>query len=203
MPRKNTVRNDEADSFYHVYNRGHNKSEIFLDDSDYRYFEMLLARSLSSKKSFDKFSRQYSNFNGEVQIHAYCLMSNHFHLLLYQKEQKQIEKFMRSILTAYTMYFNRKYDRSGSLYESMYKSVLIKNDEQLRHISRYIHLNPINYRVWDYGSYSDYMYGTRDWVTTDKILKIFKTPKLYADFVDDYVDVKQANNQYSKEIGDI
>jgi REP element-mobilizing transposase RayT len=203
MPRKNTTREDDVDAFYHVYNRGNNKMDIFLDDSDYRYFEMLLARSLSPKKVFDKFSRQYSNFNGEVHIYAYCLMPNHFHFLLHQKDQKQIEKFMSSIATAYTMYFNRKHNRRGSLYESMYKSVRIKSDEQLIHVSRYIHLNPINYLTWDYSSYSDYMYGARDWITSGFILGMFKSPKLYADFTADYEDVKRANKENYIEIGDI
>ena len=203
MPRKNTIRHDSADTFYHIYNCGNNKSNLFLDDSDYRYFEMLLGRGLSSKKSFDKFSRQYPNFSDGVELHAYCLMPDHFHLLLYQNDVSEINKFMRSVGTAYSMYFNKKHKRTGQLYESRFKAIQIQPDERLEHISRYIHLNPISYMTYAHSSYSDYIYSPRDWVTTEFILKRFKTPKLYADFIADYEGANKANDKYLQEIGEI
>jgi REP element-mobilizing transposase RayT len=203
MAYKNTRREDYDDQFYHVYNRGINKMEIFLDEDDYTYFEKLLARGLSKDKIHDKFSRTYSNFAENVEIHTYCLMPNHYHFLFHQKEVGDIEKFMRSVNIAYSMYFNRKYKRRGTLFESRYKAVLIHNDVQLAHVSRYIHLNPIGYRVWDHSSYSDFVYEPREWVTTDFILGMFPSKKAYLDYVDDYEDVKRANDKFHREIGDM
>jgi Transposase and inactivated derivatives len=196
MPRKNTTRDDSADAFYHIYNCGNNNRKIFLDDSDYRYFEMLLARSVSSKKTFDRFSRQYANFNEEVEIHAYCLMPSSFHLLLHQKDKGQINRLMRSVGTAYSMYFNKKYQRSGQLYESRFKAVPVRDDEQLKNVSRFIHLKPMNYLAWDYSSYSDYIYSARDWITAKLILNMFDSSKLYADFVADYEDAERVDSEY-------
>jgi REP element-mobilizing transposase RayT len=203
MAYKNTVREDDVDAYYHVYNRGLNKMNIFLDDMDYRYFEKILARCLVDKKEFDKFSRQYANYYDEVKLLAYCLMPNHFHLLLHQREQKQVEKFMNSLAVAYSMYFNKKYNRKGPLFESKYKSVRIRNDEQLEHVSRYIHLNPASFRTWDYSSYSDYIFSPRDWVSTDLVLSLLGSKNRYLEYVDDYEAVNKANKKYFREIGEV
>jgi REP element-mobilizing transposase RayT len=203
MAHKNTRREDDVDAYYHVYNRGLNKMNIFLDDMDYRFFEKILARCLVSKKEFDKFSRQYANYNGEVKLLAYCLMPNHFHLLLHQKNLKQIEKFMNSVAVPYAIYFNKKYNRKGTLYESRYKAVRIRTDEQLEHVSRYIHLNPIDHRSWDYSSFSDYIFSPREWVDTSLILSMFDSKSRYSEYVDDYASTNKANKEYFREIGDI
>ncbi|MDR0591110.1 MAG: transposase [Candidatus Nomurabacteria bacterium] len=201
MAYKNTTRHDGDDSFYHVYNRGIAKMDIFLEEEDFSYFEKLLARSLSRKPVQDKYGRLYSNYFDAIQIHAYCLMPNHYHLLILQKNKGEIEKFMRSLNVAYSMYFNKKYKRVGPIFESRYKAVLITEDEQLRHVSRYIHLNPVGYRLWDHSSYSDHVYEARDWVTTDFILGMFASKQKYLDFVDDYEDVKRQNDRYKRVIG--
>jgi putative transposase len=203
MAYKNTIREDYDDQFYHVYNRGVNKMEIFLDEDDYAYFEKLLARGLSKEKISDKFSRIYSNFADDVEVHTYCLMPNHFHLLLRQKNAESIRKYIRSVMISYSMYFNRKYKRSGPIFESRFKSVRISKDPQLTHVSRYIHLNPVGYRIWDYSSYSDFVYEPREWLTTDFILGMFPSKRAYLNYVDDYEDVKRANDKFKREIGEI
>jgi putative transposase len=202
MSRKNTVREDDDNSYYHVYNRGVARMDIFLDEDDYNYFEKLLARGLAPEPEIDNFGRKYANFYDEVKVHTYCLMPNHFHLLLWQKDQGGIQKFMLRILTSYAMYFNRKYKRTGPVFESRYRSVRIANDAQLTHVSRYIHLNPVGYRLWDRSSYSDFVYEPREWVTTDFILGLFPSKKSYLDYVDDYEDVKRANDKFKREIGE-
>ncbi|MCL2869949.1 transposase [Candidatus Saccharibacteria bacterium] len=196
MVYKNTARNDYGDAFYHVYNRGVDKMNIFRDEEDFRYFEYLLNRYLTSKPTADKLGRKYKNYYDQVAMHSYCLMPNHFHFLLWQKEAGDIKRFMASLGTAYGMYFNLKYKRRGPLFESEYKSVNITEDPQLVHVSRYIHLNPIGYRLWDHSSYSDYLYSPRDWITTSFILGMFPSKQKYLDFVDDYEDVKRANDKY-------
>ncbi|MDF1498090.1 MAG: transposase [Patescibacteria group bacterium] len=118
--------------FYHVYNRGVDKRVVFEDENDYMRFTNKLLE-------FNK------NNNGEslfVDIICFCLMPNHFHLILRPIVENGITDFMRRVLTGYVMYFNGKYKRKGVLFETSYKSILIENEEYLKHLSRYIHLNP-------------------------------------------------------------
>jgi hypothetical protein len=187
MPSKDTVRDDKPDTYYHVYNRGLNQMKLFRDDSDYRYFEEILARSLSFKKVFDKFSRQYANFCGEVDLLAYSLLPNEFNLLVHQNEIGQLNKFMTTLQTAYTLYYNHKYHRRGTIYESRFKAFSV-NKESLNDVSRAVHIKPMHfdYRTWDHSSYSDYLYNTRDWIDADVVLNKFDTRADYSDFVDDY-----------------
>ncbi|MDR0398060.1 MAG: transposase [Candidatus Nomurabacteria bacterium] len=201
MVRKNTYRTDYGDTYYHVYNRGIDGMELFRDEDDHRYFEYLIMRCLSPKPLKDSFGREYRNFYGLVRLHAYCLMPNHYHLLVWQKESGLISKFISAVCIPYGMYFNKKYKRQGTIFESKYKAVRVETDPQLMHVSRYIHLNPVGYRLWDHSSYSDYVYSPRDWVTTDFVLGLFPSKKAYLDFVDDYEDVKRANDKYKHEIG--
>lgn len=104
-----------------------------------------LAEENVSLKEKDKVLKmlRMNNFSGEITLIAYCLMPNHFHLLLKQKGRDSIDKFMNSLATRYSMYFNRKYKRVGSLYQGVYKAVLVDTDEQLLHLTRYIHRNPL------------------------------------------------------------
>jgi hypothetical protein len=107
-------------------------------------------------------------------------MPNHFHLLLKQNNKRSMEGFMRSVITRYAQYFNKKYDRVGPVFQGRYKAVIIENDSYLLHLSRYIHLNPL-VNVSDltkaYSSYSEYL-GLRktEWLKPDIILKLFDNP---------------------------
>lgn len=127
MPRGPRIAFENA--FYHVYNRGVNKQPIFLEDSD---FDKFLRRiiELKSKNDFDH------------AIYAYVLMPNHFHLLL-QTKKIPLSKLMTSLLTSYSMYFNRKYKRVGTLFQNRFKSKLCNKDSYFLGASRYILLNPI------------------------------------------------------------
>ncbi len=137
--------------FYHLYNRGVDKREIFLEKSDYERFISLLYFSNSEKKlKLSNYSnhKQRSIFDidiGEslVSIGAYCLMPNHFHLLIYEKKENGISLFMQRLLTAYTMYFNKKYNRTGSLFQGTYKSQHADTDRYFKYLFSYIHLNPV------------------------------------------------------------
>ncbi|MEK7066105.1 MAG: transposase [Patescibacteria group bacterium] len=135
--------------FYHIYNRGTDKRTIFLDDDDYRYFQKLLymcnsverimLRDLSTGVSVYSISRESTL----VDIGAYCLMPNHFHLLLYEKADGGISTFLKKLSTAYAMYFNKKYKRTGGLFEGRFKAVHVVEDGYLEYLFSYIHLNPI------------------------------------------------------------
>ncbi|OGG21259.1 hypothetical protein A3D03_02710 [Candidatus Gottesmanbacteria bacterium RIFCSPHIGHO2_02_FULL_40_13] len=127
MPRGPRIAFENA--FFHVYNRGVAKQPIFLEDSD---FEKFLRRitELKNKNGFDH------------AIYAYVLMPNHFHLLL-QTKKVPLSKVMTSLLTSYSMYFNRKYKRVGTLFQNRFKSKLCDKDSYFLGASRYILLNPI------------------------------------------------------------
>ena len=130
-------------------------------------------------------------------------MPNHFHLLIKQRIKKGITKLMNRTGTNYSMYFNKRYERVGSLFQGVYKAVLIETESQLLNLSRYIHLNPFeiekrNFKKlidYSYSSYGDYL-GRRksEWVRTEEILSYFKTKRRrglvdnlsYQSFVEDY-----------------
>lgn len=114
-----------------------------------------------------------NNFNQEIILLAYCLMPNHFHFFIKQKERGSIDKFMNSLGTRYTMYFNRKYKRVGSLYQGVYKAVLINNEGQFLHLSRYIHKQALALKNQPC-SYPEYT-GTRKtaWINPEEVLSYF------------------------------
>ncbi|MEK7521732.1 MAG: transposase [Patescibacteria group bacterium] len=134
--------------FYHIYNRGNNKSNIFLSDIDRKRFQKLLFVCNSTKPvvfktiqglPLDKIEK------GEeiVSIGVYCLMPNHFHLLLREKTEGGISLFVGKLLTAYSMYFNKKNERTGKLFEGPFKATHADSDEYLKYLFSYIHLNPV------------------------------------------------------------
>ena len=143
--------------YYHIYNRGNSKQKIFLDDQDRDRFLKLLYLC-NSKQGID-FREQIvrAKINAwdfergvpVVFIGAYCLMPNHFHLYLTSNAEARLPQddgvvvFMHKVLTAYSKYFNAKYKRTGSLFETKFKAIHIKKDTQAKYLFSYIHLNPI------------------------------------------------------------
>jgi len=140
------------DEHYHIYSRGVEKRKIFLNKSDYKRFVSLLY-IMNQPKSFhfQNFLQKHTIsdiFKEErkdtlVDIISYVLMPNHFHILIYEKEEGGISKFMMKLLTAYSMYFNTKYKRSGPLFVHPFRSQFIADDPYYLWIFSYIHLNPI------------------------------------------------------------
>ncbi len=114
-------------AFYHVFNRGINKQDIFLTDEDYEFF---LRKLYALKQKYDH------------SIYALCLMPNHFHISLHARKTP-ISKIMSSLATSYSMYFNRKYHHLGPVFQNRFKSILIENDSYFLELSRYIYLNPV------------------------------------------------------------
>ncbi len=203
MPVRNVVRYQAADTNYHVYNRGHNASKVFVENDDYLYFEFLLQRCFGPKQLKTKDNKLFPWFGDKVSLVAFCLMPNHFHLLLYQGDHTTaLSKAMQSLATTYSMYFNRKYGRRGSIFESVFKSCLVANDSYLLHITRYIHLNPKDHKHWRYSSYGDYINRPRDWVKTNEILTMFDSSKEYEQFMDDYKDLKNEIDDLKYQLAD-
>lgn len=195
MPGKNLARQFVPESYYHIYNRGVNKRKIFLDAKDYSFFSGLFARHLSPKPQNDAKGREYLWLRNNITVAAYCWMPNHFHLLIYQNEERDMARLMMSVCTAYTMYFNKKYKRRGPLFENNYRASLISEDVYLQHISRYIHLNPAGYKTYRYSSYLDYIKEpSQKWISPGIILDLFRSKKEYRSFVADY---KSARDELS------
>lgn len=203
MPSRNIIKVNTPDSYYHVYARGINKQKLFLEANDYRYFLSIFERYLSKKRAVDKVGVAYPHYYGKVELLAYCLMQNHFHLLLYQVEAGAMEKLMRSIMTSYSRYFNLKYKRTGSLYESRYKAALIDKDNYLQHISRYIHLNPRTWKTYRYSSLVHYSQGSElEWFTPTKVLELFSDKEDYMQFVADYEEHKEILDELKYQLAD-
>jgi putative transposase len=140
------------EEFYHVYNRGTDKRIIFHDFGDHKYFLDLLYLSNSTnpfivREILETRTREelfiVDRGNLLVSIGAYCLMPNHFHILLQEKAEKGVSQFMHKLCTAYAMYFNTKYKRNGSLFQGPFQARHVDNDRYLKYLYAYIHLNPV------------------------------------------------------------
>ena len=191
MPSRNIYKVDVPDTYYHVYARGASKQNIFLNDDDFKFFINLFARYLSSSPVKNSVGVPYPNFAGKVELLSYCMMGNHFHLLVHQEEVGAMSSLMHCVMTSYSGYFNFKYKRSGSLFENRYKAVMIQSEQYLQHITRYIHLNPRYWKRYPYSSFGYYSHGDEpEWLNVEPILGMFAGRKEYASFVADYEDNK-------------
>ncbi len=136
------------DEYYHIYNRGNSKQIIYKNDADRKRFMQLLYLS-NGTKSFKvrELGKQdlydVDMGNKLVAIGAYCLMPNHFHILLKPVAEGGISLFMKKLSTGYSMYFNKKYDRTGGLFEGKFKSQHVNENRYLKYLFSYIHLNPV------------------------------------------------------------
>lgn len=153
MLRKTALAEGET---YHIYNRGAHKGKLFGSEEDYHRFMLLLHVCNSStpvlmRDLFSKYrGRSYADIFSEekpdkllVDVLAYCLMPNHYHLVLRQKTQDGITKFMARVGTSYSMYFNTKYEHSGVLFQGRFKSSHLDSEPYYRYIFSYVHLNPV------------------------------------------------------------
>ena len=203
MPSRNITKVQVPNSYYHVYARGSNKQKIFLEAADYKYFLSLFERYFASKPVLSKAGEPYPTFVGKVDVLAYCLMSNHFHLLIYQYDVPYLEKFMRSLMTSYSRYFNLKYRRTGALFESRYKASRIDQDSYLQHVSRYIHLNPRYWQTYRYSSLRYYRDGIEPrWLRTNTVLESFAGRGDYMKFVADYEDEHDQLDELKYQLAD-
>ncbi len=165
----------------HVYNRGNNKEKIFLDEQDYRSFLLRLGLSLGFTQEelanenllHLPYSRiRITGSKGGYKLHSFCLMPNHFHLLIEQTGNEPIAKLVLRLCTSYAKYFNAKYQRVGHVFQDQYKSVLIESDPQLMWLSSYIHMNPVKDHLvkhpkeHPWSSYKDYI-GERALIMTE------------------------------------
>jgi len=140
--------------FYHIFNRGNNKTDIFLEENDYLNFlrRAKLALGLLPKNETLHIHPLNSN---DFAIASYCLMPNHFHFLIKQTTDTTIDRLITKICTSYAAYFNKKYQRVGHLFQDAFKAKVIDNDAYLLNLSLYIHNNPPDPFEYPYSSLQD------------------------------------------------
>lgn len=212
MPAKNIVKPYVENGYYHIYNRGVEKRDIFLDEQDCKVFLHYIKMYLSPIEELqeliepgDRVQRFIPlNLSKELDLLSFALMPNHFHMHVKQYSKDGIIKFMRRLATGYVMYFNKRYKRVGPLFQNIYKAVLVESEPYHLHLSRYIHLNPIGLdspiKFTEFSSYPYYLgYKKASWIKPGEILSYFsnarrqnlKDIKSYQSFVEDYVEDSQ------------
>lgn len=189
---------------YHLFNRGVAKQEIFRNNNDFQQLLTTFSFYLESMPT-TKLSTANKNMIAKLDnsppkkplilILGYCLMPNHFHLIAKQLVDGGIQRFMRHTLDSYVKYYNIKHDRVGTIFQGKFKGVIVEDNEQLMHLSRYIHLNPFVSRIVDkpekypWASYNQYLKNQNRRLCSPKImLELFDSIRKYKDFIDDYSD---------------
>lgn len=202
---------------YHVFNRGIDHRPTFSDKRElnramssidyYRFVNTPLRFSKFLKLSNEDRNKQLDKIKTStklVDILGFCLMPNHFHLLLRQTYENGISKFLSTFQNSYTKYFNTKNERTGPLFLGQFKAVLVETEEQLIHVSRYIHLNPTtSYIVKDFGTLLNYPWSSlREYANgkeliceTKTILDFFKSSEAYLNFLKDQVNYQRELNK--------
>lgn len=185
--------------YYHIYNRGVAKMPIYLNAFDYKQFlnSVLYYQIEGPKPRFSFFKRQpilLVDRKKLIDIVCYCLMSNHFHFLLRQVREGGITEFIGKLSNSYTKYFNIKNKRIGPLLQGEFQAVHVASDEQIIHLSRYIHLNPVvgyaarELQTYKWSSYLEYLGIVKNSVCSKEIiLGQFKSQGDYKQFILDQV----------------
>ena len=191
--------------YYHIFNRAVNKQTIFHDTRDYFRF-LFLILYFQSPVVFRQLGRMVKDFvlssaldikeevikERTVELIAFCIMPNHFHLIVKELEEGGIATYMQRVLTAYSKYYNTKYEKSGHVFQGPYRAIHISDDPQLKYLSAYIHRNPRELVGWlnkedkyQWSSYQDYIGENRwdDLLLPDIVLGQFKNKKQYHEFV--------------------
>lgn len=212
MPRRKEIFANNY--YYHVFNRGVAGISIFENRTDYkrliklfdyyRFYDVPLSYSafykLSTEEQKSVYNKMLKKQNPLVEILAFCLMPNHYHLLLKQLVTDGIKDYVTVIQNSYSKYFNIKYERNGPLWQSRYKAVRIDSDEQLTHVSRYIHLNPVtSYLIekdemtnYEWSSYPVYLgINNSAFVSIEMILKMLGGRDKHERFVQDNSDYQR------------
>ena len=191
---------------YHIFNRGVNKQDIFFTKNNYTQFLDAAHHYLTKtgKFSYEKLKPKNDDpgslgSSGEqeqkIEILAYVLMPNHFHFLIRQIKDLGVTSFMQHLTNSYSHYLNIKYKRVGPLFQGRFKNVLVESDEQLVHLSRYIHLNPVvsglvfHPKDYPWSSFLSYVSDQESQLPNPKfILSRFPSKNRYQSFVLDQVD---------------
>ena len=181
-------------TYFHVYNRGNKKEDVFLDESDFRFFLLRLKQYLfPDERNKSRLSLLPEN---SFSLISYCLMPNHFHLLLRQNLDIPTSKLLLRVCTSYSKYFNKKYDKVGHIFQDQFKQITIGDDTYLKWLSCYIHQNPkvaglVNkIENYKWSSYQDFMGKEPNGICDKKIiLSQFKSNDDFRDFTESSYEI--------------
>lgn len=201
---------------YHIFNRGTEKRNIFVKSQDYRRLQRVIYyyQFQGPKPKFSEFSfsnpRSFNPLpdNKLIQVFCYCLMPNHFHLLIKQSKDNGISTFLSQISNSYTKYFNTKYTRVGSLLQGTFKAVLVETDEQFIHLSRYIHINPVVSQLverlsqYSWSSYDEYIKREGNICSTEEILNYFPSTIAYKEFLENQIEYGETLERIKHQLVD-
>lgn len=203
-----------TEEFYHLYNRGNSKRDIFLNEFDKKRFVKLLFVCNSTKPVVFKTIQglpleEIDKGETLVDIGAYCLMPNHFHLLIKEKMENGISVFMEKLATAYSMYFNKKNERVGKLFEGVFRATHANTDKYLKYLFSYIHLNPIKliYPNWKEKGIIDvqkskqflekYEFSSyREYVGLDRKEKLILNKDVFPKYFEDFKEFEFFMNEF-------
>ncbi|HBB37004.1 MAG: hypothetical protein A2374_01900 [Candidatus Moranbacteria bacterium RIFOXYB1_FULL_44_23] len=211
------------DQYYHIFNRGIDKRKIFLDDFDYRRFLLsmrlmndeqdgLMIRWRDHKKTYPKatvetFLRSdLRKRNPLVKIVCFSLLPNHYHFVLEQLAKNGIERFMQRVGIGFTMYFNKKYNRSGVLFQGKCKSSLIKSTHHLLYLSAYVNCNAEVHNISDakkypWSSLSNFLRKSKSDICNGEVIwSQFKNNKEYENFAKENVEAAKLKKEDEKLI---
>lgn len=203
-----------TDYYYHLFNRSVAQIPIFTSKQEFsRAIDLLNYYQYDTcPVSFSRLKRlnlkmQSNIWEGlkkdgrkRIDVLSFCLLPNHFHLLVKQNQEEGISQYLRIFQNSYAKYFNTKNDRTGPVYQNRFKAVLIENDHQLLHVSRYIHLNPYTsllikkkaeLREYPWSSLPEYLGKSSQLCQREKILGFFQHQKAFLDFVMDQADYQR------------
>jgi len=166
-------------NYYHIYNRGNNYEKVFFEPENYRYFLRLLQKYCPPSA---------------LELVSYCLMPDHYHLLVFLNEN-DLSNRMQAMILAYTKAINKRYGRVGALFQGRFKALHVDKYDYLLHLSRYIHYNPVAAGLvqraedWVFSSYPVYLGLRREpFLQPDIVMSQFDTPGIYREFVESLSD---------------
>ena len=164
--------------FYHIYNRGAGRQSVFREADNYLFF----------LRRLKKYAHEL-----DIAVIAYCLMPNHFHLLVRQDGEERAGLLVQRCCNSYAKAFNKRYERTGTLFEDRYQAIAVDSDAYLLHLCRYIHANPVRHGLaspleeWPYSNYPEWL-GLRNGTLVDRafVQAHFQTAASYGQFVWSY-----------------
>lgn len=186
MPNLNMVKINIPNSRIYLCARGVDGQNIFHDEKDYQYFCSILETYLTKGVATSRSASSCKKLNDFVEVLAYCLMPNNFHLLLHQIERDGMSKLMNGVIESYSNYFYNKYETVGPIFENCYKISNIPSDDGLLNISRDIHLTPDDWIDYPYSSIRSYLYDDVPcWVNKKRISELYGSAEKYLQFLRD------------------
>lgn len=185
MPRRNTEDRAKPDC-YHCYNRGRDGQAIFRDNEDRRQFLQLLARHLSRRPLRSKRGRFYLHLRERILLLAFCLMTTHFHLVLWQRSPEALALLMDTVLTAYGRYFNEKYNTTAPLFAGPYRAKRVTSAKYFRWLIGYVHENHPSGLDYAFSSHEAWIDDLRrpGWLAPEPGLKVFGGIAAYTSYLE-------------------